>query len=119
MLWSRERRARKVEGEYGEDATSLVVVGVRLEERPEVQPLRVVLLCVGCHNSAIVHVPRERCDGYIKDVDESGTRGACGRILVLIIEASHLPRDATPTISLTTLIDYLASTPREHHVDHR
>jgi hypothetical protein len=37
----------------------------------------------------------------------------------LTIEASHLPRDATPTISLTTLIDSLASTPREHHVDHR
>lgn len=78
MLWSRERRERRVEGEYGEDATSLVVVGVRLEERPEVQPLRVVLLCVGCRNSAIVHVPRERCDGYIKGVDEFGTCSVCG-----------------------------------------
>lgn len=78
MLWSRERRERRVEGEYGEDATSLVVVGVRLEERPEVQPLRVVLLCVGCRNSAIVHVPRERCDRYIKGVGEFGTRSVCG-----------------------------------------
>jgi len=42
-----------------------------------------------------------------------------GDILVLTFEASQLPRDATPAFSPVTLIDSLASTPREHLVDHR
>ena len=73
---------------------------------------------VACCEFLVVYRPE---DDVLKlqGVGDFGMWVSTGDILVLTFEASQLPRDATPAFSPVTLIDSLASTPREHLVDHR